>query len=195
MRSAKARVHRIGYLSLRTGPGPLDEAFLRGLRELGYVEGSNLVIEYRWAAEREERLPALVAELVQLNVELIVTSSTPAVSAAKGATNTIPIVMQTVADPVGSDFIANLGHPRDNVTGMSLLSTELAGKQLQLMRELLPRSTRVALLALDNAFATPLLLAAMRAAARQMEIELLVQLVTKAEDLPGAFTELRSTDF
>src|SRR5438034_9082050 len=101
-----SKVHRIGYLSLRTGPGPLNEAFLRGLRELGYVEGRNLVIEYRWAAEKEERLPALAEELVQLNVELIVTSSTPAVSAAKHATSTIPIVMAAAGDPVGSGLVA-----------------------------------------------------------------------------------------
>jgi putative tryptophan/tyrosine transport system substrate-binding protein len=181
----------MGYLSLRTGPGPLDEAFLRGLRALGYVEGRNLVIEYRWAAEKEDRLPALAAELVKLNVELIVTSSTPAISAATRATSTIPIVMQTAADPVGSGFIASLGHPGGNVTGLTLLSTELAGKRLQLMRQLLPISTRVGLLALDNAFATPLLLAAMRDAARQMDIELVVQLVTKAEDLPAAFAEFQ----
>jgi putative ABC transport system substrate-binding protein len=99
--------------------------------------------------------------------------------------------MQTAADPVGSGFIASLGHPGGNVTGMTLLSTELAGKRLQLMRQLLPTSTRVGLLALDNAFATPLLLAAMRDAARQMDIELVVQLVTKAEDLAAAFMEFQ----
>ncbi len=186
-----SKVHHIGYLSLRKGPGLLDVAFMEGLREMGYVEGRNLAIDYRWAADKEERLPALAAELVQLNVDLIVTSSTPAISAAKRATSTIPIVMQTAADPVGSGFIASLGHPGGNITGMTLLSTELAGKRLQLMRELLPRSTRVALLALDNAFATPLLLTAMRAAARQMDIELVVQLVTKPEDLPGVFAEFQ----
>ncbi len=188
---SEGKVHRMGYLSLRTGPGPLDEAFLLGLRALGYVEGRNLVIEYRWAAEKEDRLPALAAELVKLNVELIVTSSTPAISGATRATSTIPIVMQTAADPVGSGFIASLGHPGGNVTGMTLLSTELAGKRLQLMRQLLPTSTRMGLLALDNAFATPLLLTAMRDAARQMDIELVVQLVTKAEDLPAAFAEFQ----
>jgi len=97
----EAKVHRIGYLNLRSGPVAQDEAFLKGLRELGYVEGRNLVIEYRWAAEKEDRLPALAADLVQLNVEVIVTSATPAISAAKRATSTIAILMAAVADPVG----------------------------------------------------------------------------------------------
>lgn len=187
-----SKVHHIGYLNLRAGPVAQDEAFVTGLRELGYVEGRNLIIEYRWAAEREERLLALAQELVQLNVELIVTSATPAVSAAKRATSTIPIVMAAVADPVGSGLVASLGHPGGNVTGMTLLSTELGGKRLQLMRELLPRATRVAVLALaGNAPATPLLVAAMRASAQRLDMELVVQLVAQADDLPGAFTELQ----
>ena len=110
------RVRRIGYLSLRVGLGPLDEEFLAALRDLGYVEGQNLAIEYRWAADNEERLPALAAELVQANVEVIVTSATPAISAAKGATSTIPIVMQSAADPIGSGFVTSLAHPGGNVT-------------------------------------------------------------------------------
>jgi len=187
----ETKVHRIGYLNLRSGPNAQDEAFLKGLHELGYVEGRNLVIEYRWAAEKEDRLPALAADLVQLNVEVIVTSATPAILAAKRATSTIPIVMAAVADPVGSGLVTSLGHPGGNVTGMTLLSTELAGKRLQLMREFLPRATRVAVLALGGASATPLLLTAMRAAAQKIGIELVVQLVTKADELPGAFTKFQ----
>lgn len=181
------KTRRIGYLSLRAGPGPLDEEFLNALRELGYVEGRNLKIEYRWAADKEERLPALAAELVQLNVEVIVTSATPAISAAKRATSTIPIVMQSAADPIGSGFVTNLAHPDSNVTGMTILSTELAAKRLQLMQELVPRSKRTALLAIDNAFATPLLIDAVRAATRQLQLDLIVQLVKNDEDLPRAF--------
>jgi len=187
----ESKVHRIGYLSLRSTPSAADKAFFLALRELGYVEGRNLIIEYRWAGENEERLPAMASDLVQLNVDLIVTSATPAVSAAQRATRTIPIVMTSVADPVGSGLVVSLGHPGGNVTGMTLLSTELAGKRLQLVRELFPRATRIALLAVNNVFATPLLLVAMRAAAQKLDFELVVQLVTTAGDLPGAFAEFQ----
>src|SRR5713226_5883096 len=173
----ETKVHRIGYLNLRSGPNAQDEAFLKGLRELGYVEGRNLVIEYRWAAEKEDRLPALAADLVQLNVEVIVTSATPAILAAKRATSTIPIVMAAVADPVGSGLVTSLGHPGGNVTGMTLLSTELAGKRLQLVREILPRAKRIAVLALGGLSATPLLLTALRDAGQTMDLELITQRV------------------
>ncbi len=181
----ESKVHRIGYLNLRAGPAALDEAFLQRLRELGYVEGRNLLIDYRWAAEKEERLPALAAELVQLNVEVIVTNANAAVSAAKRATSTIPIVMTASNDPVGSGLVASLGRPGGNVTGMTLFATELAGKRLQLMRELLPRAKRVAVLAGSNLT----LVTAMQAAAPRMAFELIVQQVTKPEELPVAFGE------
>ena len=183
---------RLGYLSLRAGPGPLDNAFLSALQELGYVEGRNLVIEYRWAADKEERLPALAAELVQRDVEVIVTSATPAVSAAKQATSKIPIVMQSAADPIGSGFVENLARPGGNITGITLLSTELSAKRLQLMKELVPHQKRVALLAIDNAFATPLLINAMRTASRQLDLELVVGLVTADDDLPKAFAQFKT---
>ena len=105
----EGKVHRIGYLNLRAGPVTQDEAFVQALRELGYVEGRNLIIDYRWAAEKEEQLPALAAELIGLNVDVIVTSATPAVNAVKRATSTIPIVMAAVADPVGSGLVPALG--------------------------------------------------------------------------------------
>jgi putative ABC transport system substrate-binding protein len=184
-----SKIRRIGYLSLRAGPGPLDEEFLAALRELGYVEGRNLAIEYRWAADNQERLPALAAELVQADVEVIVTSATPAISAAKRATSTIPIVMQSAADPIGSGFVTNLARPDGNVTGITILSTELAAKRLQIMRELVPRSRRTSLLAFDNAFATPLLLSAVKSAARQLQLDLVVQLVKTDEDLTRAFAD------
>jgi putative ABC transport system substrate-binding protein len=184
----ESKIHRLGYLSLRAEPILQDEAFVQAMRELGYVEGRNLIIDYRWAAEKEEQLPRLAAELVALNVEVIVTAATPAVNAAKRATSTIPIVMANVADPVGSGLVASLGHPGGNVTGMTLLSTDLAGKRLQLMHEILPRATRIGVLALGGLSATPLLLAAMRAAGQKMDLEVIAQLVTKPEELPGAFT-------
>jgi putative ABC transport system substrate-binding protein len=181
------RIRRIGYLSLRAGPGPLDLQFLDALKALGHVEGRNLVIEYRWAADDEERLPALAAELVQANVDVIVTSATPAISAAMRATGTIPIVMQSAADPVGSGFVTNLARPGGNVSGMTILSTELAAKRLQLMRELVPNAKRASLLAVDNAFATPLLIRAVKSASEQLRLELVVQLVKTDDDLSRAF--------
>ena len=183
----ETRIRRIGYLSLRARPGPLDEEFFAALRDLGYVEGRNLAVEYRWAADKEERLPALAAELVQANVEVIVTSATPAISAAKRATSTIPIVMQVAADPIGSGFVTNLARPGGNVTGITILSNELAAKRLQIMRELVPQSKRTSLLAFDNAFATPLLINAMKTASQQLQLELVVQLVKSDEDLSPAF--------
>jgi putative tryptophan/tyrosine transport system substrate-binding protein len=186
-----SKIHRVGYLNLRSGPNAQDEAFVAQLRELGYVEGHNLIIDYRWAAENEEWLPALATELVALKVELIVTSATPAVNAAKRATGTIPIVMAAVADPVGSGLVASLGHPGGNVTGMTLLSTDLAGKRLQLVREILPRAKRIAVLALGGLSATPLLHTALRDAGQPMHKELDTQRVTKPEELPGAFTEFQ----
>ena len=165
----------------------MEEDFFAALRELGYVEGRNLEVVYRWAADKEERLPALAAQLVQADVEVIVTSATPAISAAMGATSTIPIVMQSAADPIGSGFVTSLAHPGGNVTGMTLLSTELAAKRLQMMRELVPHSKSTSLLAFDNAFATPLLISAMKTASQQLQLDLVVQLVKTDEDLPRAF--------
>lgn len=186
-------VRRIGYLSLLAGPGPLDKAFFGALEELGYVEGRNLVVEYRWAADKENQLPALAKDLVQLNVEVIVTSATPAISAAKRATSNIPIVMQTAADPIGSGFVTNLARPGGNVTGITLLSTELSAKRLQLMQELVPGQKRVAVLAIDNAFATPLLIEAMQTASRQLGLHLVVGLVSADDDLPKAFARFSRT--
>jgi len=185
-----AGVRRIGYLSLRAAPGPLDLEFIAALKNLGYVEGRNLVVVYRWATDNEERLPALAAELVHANVELIVTSATPAISAAMGATSTIPIVMQSAADPIGSGFVTSLARPGGNVTGISLQSTELAAKRLEMLRELVPHAQRTALFAFDNAFATPLLIDAMRSASRQLRLDLVVQLVKTDDDLPRAFASL-----
>jgi putative ABC transport system substrate-binding protein len=165
----------------------LEEDFFAALRELGYVEGRNLEVVYRWAADQEERLPAMASQLVETGVEVIVTSATPAISAAMGATRTIPIVMQSAADPIGSGFVTSLAHPGGNVTGMTLLSTELAAKRLQIMRELVPNAKSTSVLAVDNIFATPLLIRAMKSAAEQLQLDLVVQLVKTDDDLPIAF--------
>ena len=138
---------RIGVLSSRLGPLPTREgAFQESLRNLGYVEGQSITIEYRYAEERLDRLPELVAELVHSKVDVIVAVSTPAIEAAKNATKTIPIIMAGVSDPVGTGFVASLARPGGNVTGLSLQSPELSGKRLELLKEVIPKLSRVAFL-------------------------------------------------
>src|SRR5438132_658737 len=117
MAQKQNKVFRLGYANLRAGPAAPDEAFVQGLRELGYVVGRNLVIEYRWADNDAMRFQTQIDELVRLNVDVIVTSATPAVLAAMRATRTIPIVIAAAADPVGTGLVANLAHPGANVTG------------------------------------------------------------------------------
>ena len=134
---------RIGYLTLRAGPEAEDEAFKQGLRDLGWIEGQTITIEYRWAAGQVDRLPTLAAELVRLPVDCIVARSTPSIQAAKDATQSIPIVMTSVADPVGTGLVASLARPGGNITGMSGISPELAGKRLERLRDLLPTLLRV----------------------------------------------------
>jgi putative ABC transport system substrate-binding protein len=141
------KVPRIGYLALRATPSELDETFKRELRELGYIDGQNIAIEYRWAAGKVDRLAALAEELVRLKVDVIVAFATPAVSAAKNATKTIPIVMGPAADPVRTGLVASLARPGGNITGVSLIMPELAGKRIELLKEVLPKLSRVAFLA------------------------------------------------
>src|SRR5262249_40128690 len=147
-RAQQARkMHAIGFLS----PGmavvtPYRTILFNTLRELGWVEGQNIAVERRYAENRLERLPELAAELVHLNVEVIVAAGTLGPLAAKSATSTIPIVMTAAGDPLGSGLITNLAHPGNNVTGLSLMVPDIAGKRLELLKEILPRLTRVAVL-------------------------------------------------
>jgi len=142
------KVHRIGFLGNSTATleanlvGPLRE----GLRELGYVEGQNIVIVYRWAEGQYERLPILVAELLDEKVEVIVTAGTPATQAVKKATTLVPLVMVAVGDPVATGIVASLGRPGGNITGLTSISEDLEGKRLELLREVLPTISRVAVL-------------------------------------------------
>jgi putative ABC transport system substrate-binding protein len=121
------------------------------LRELGYVEGKNIVIEYRYAEGKQDRVPALAAELVRLKVDVIVTGGSTATRAAKEATVTIPIVMAQDADPVGNGFVASLARPGGNITGLSTLRPEISGKHLELLKEVLPRLARVAVFGTSTA--------------------------------------------
>jgi putative ABC transport system substrate-binding protein len=146
------KIPRIGYLaatSLSAIAGR-TEAFRQGLRDLGYVEGKNIVIEWRSAEGKFDRLPGLAAELVRLKVDVIVTSASTQTPVAKEATSTIPIVMAQDGDPVGSGFVASLARPGGNITGLSTLSPELSGKRLELLKEIVPRLARVAVLGSSN---------------------------------------------
>ena len=147
--SAEAQQQRkmplIGYLEYRDGTDK-DEAFLQSLRDLGWIEGQNIAIRYQWAQGNLDRLPTLAKELVQLKVDLIVARTATAVRAAKNATTTIPIVI-SVPDAVGSGLVASLARPGGNITGTSSIMPELAGKRLELLREILPKLSRVAFLA------------------------------------------------
>ena len=142
-----AKVPRIGYLAANLAASPhLTEAFLQGLRDLGYVEGRNVALEYRSAEGKLERLPALAAELVALEVDVILVGGTPHALAAKQATKTIPIVFAAGADPVESGLVTSLARPGGNVTGLSNLNTELVGKCLEQLKQAVPRVSRVAVL-------------------------------------------------
>jgi putative ABC transport system substrate-binding protein len=141
-----AKIPRIGYFSA-TSLSAIPErikAFKQGLRELGYVEGKNIVIEYRWAEGKLDRLPALADELVRLKVDVIVSGGPSNTRAAKGATGTIPIVMTNDSDPVETGFVESLARPGGNVTGLATLRPELSGKQLELLKEIIPKLSRVA---------------------------------------------------
>jgi putative ABC transport system substrate-binding protein len=140
------KVFRVGVLSPRLRIEIRDETFRKGLYDLGYIEGQNIIIEWRFAEEKPERLAELAAELTSLNVDVIVTYTTPAIKAAMQATKTIPIVMANVGDPVAAGFVASLAQPGGNVTGLSNLSPDLGTKRLEILKEVFPKLSRVAVL-------------------------------------------------
>lgn len=167
---APARVPVIGYLAQRAGPWHLDQAFVDALRELGYVEGRNVAIEYRWGANAAD-LPALAAELARLKVDVIVSSGYPANKAAKGATSSIPIVMATSGDPVQEGLVASLSRPGGNITGLSVVNRELSGKRLELVREAVPGVRKVGALYNGSNPAMPPQFAEIQAAALRLGLE------------------------
>jgi putative ABC transport system substrate-binding protein len=142
------KVYRLGQLSGGTAASrvPLFAAFVRGMRDLGYVEGQNLVVEHRYAEGRFEVLPALARELLAWNPDVLFVSTTPASLAAKAATSTVPIVMVSVADPLGVGLIASLSRPGGNVTGVTNIGAELAGKRVEILKEIVPAASRIAVL-------------------------------------------------
>ena len=167
------KVPVVGVLFFAVGPDdPVVEDLRQGLRELGYVEGHTIRIEFRTAQNHPDRLPGLAEELVQLKVDVIVVNVTVAAQAAKRATSTIPIVMTTVADPVASGLVASLAHPGGNVTGHSLMLTELSATRLQLLKETIPRLARVAVLWNPVTPIHPKMIEELKAAAPSLSIEL-----------------------
>lgn len=189
VRAQGAKVPRVGYLFSFAAPQGehLWEACRVGLRELGYVEGRNIALEPRFADGRHERLPALVAELVSLKVDVIVSAATPASLAAKKGAGSIPIVIVAVADPVEIGLVASLGHPGGNVTGLTLLTPDLSGKRLQLVVDVLGRAERVALLGNPDNRSYNVFLAETRAAAEKLAIRLEEKKVRSASELEAAF--------
>ncbi len=184
------KVPRIGFLAVgsREGRAFLIEGFLQGLRERGYVEGQNIVIEYRFSEDRNDRLPALAAELVALKVQLILASGTPASFAAKQATSTIPIVMGGIAaDPVETGLVASLARPGGNITGMSMMTSQLVGKRLELLKRTVPGLARVAVFWNPPNPAYGPILRELEAAAQTLRVKLQRLEVRDPVDFEGAF--------
>src|SRR5438552_1001130 len=184
------KVYRIGFL----GPGPERiytdplPSLRAGLRELGYVEGKNIVFEYRFAEDKYERLPGLAAELVRDKVDVIVVHATPGTRAVKQATRTIPIVMVSVGDPVGTGLVASLARPGSNVTGVSNIDVGLAAKRLQLLKEVLPKLSLVAVLRNPTNPVGELQFRETQAAARSLGIEIQLVDVRDPKELESAFS-------
>ncbi len=192
--SAQSKIPRIGFMGNSTAAleANLVDAFREGLRELGYEEGRNIVIEYRWADGEYERFSTLVDELIAAKVDLIVTAGTPAALAAKKATTTVPIIMAAVGDPVGTGLVPSLARPGGNLTGLSAIAPDLESKRLQLLREIVPALSYVAMFVNS---VNPLHVSSMRqarAAAEKMGIKLQLHDIRKTEDLDDAFTAIRN---
>jgi putative tryptophan/tyrosine transport system substrate-binding protein len=190
---ALAKVPRIGYLTTvsRADDWRL-QSFRQGLRELGYLEGQTIAIEYRFADGRPERLPALAAELVSLKVDVIVTAGPPAPQVAKQATSTIPIVFTVAGDPVGEGLVASIARPGGNVTGMASIAAEVVGKQLELLKEVLPKLSRVAVLQDPNHPGHPLMLQQLEGPARALGVQLHVVQAGSPAQIDAAFAAMRN---
>jgi putative ABC transport system substrate-binding protein len=183
-----AKVYRIGVLDTApTLPNANIDAFRNRLRELGYVEGQNVVLEYRSAGGRPNAFPALAEELVRLKVDLILTRGTAAVTAAKNATSTIPIVMATSGDPLGAGVVSGLARPGGNVTGVSAQTVEVSGKRIQLLKEAIPGIRRIAAILDKGTGLVPQQWGSTEQSARSMGLEPHLVEITKAEDLGPAF--------
>ncbi len=187
------RLPTIGFLGATTpaGQSQLTAAFVQRLRQLGWIEGHTVAIEYRWAEGRSERFAEFAAELVRLKVDVILTHNTPPVLAAKQATSVIPIVFATAADPVGTGVVASLARPGSNVTGLSTQTPDLAGKRIELLREVVPGLRRLAILANPENSYVILEVREVQAAARTLGLEVALFEIRRAEDITPAFEGLK----
>jgi putative tryptophan/tyrosine transport system substrate-binding protein len=186
------KVWHVGFLSL--GPATLNaqstDAFLKGMRQLGYVEGRNLVIEWRFADGKFERLPAMAAELVQLKVDVIVAVASAAIGAAQKATTTIPIVMATTGDPVGSGFVKSLARPGGNITGLSNMNGDTGAKDVDLLVSLVPKLSRAGLLVTPTSTTYRAILESVQAGAQRAGVKLLVAEASTLQEIENAFATL-----
>jgi putative ABC transport system substrate-binding protein len=183
-------VARIGFLSTTSSPdSPTTIAFRQGLRELGYVEGQNIIIEWRWGSGKTERFPEFAAEMVKLNVGVIVAANDAAGRAAQQATQSIPIVA-VFGDPVASGLVATLARPGGNVTGLTMQSPDVAAKRLQLLKEAFPKVSRMAVLADTNAQSYQQEVREAEVAARKLGVQLRLHEVTSASQLDSAFATM-----
>jgi putative ABC transport system substrate-binding protein len=186
------KIPRIGFLWASRGASPAARAGIhQGLRNLGYIDGQNVTIEYRYAEGKFERLPVLAAELVRLNVDVIVTGGSTATRAAKEATSTIPIVMTNDNDPVASGFVASLARPGGNITGLSTLRPEISGKRLELLKETVPGLSRVAVFGASDNPGNPQALSEAELAASALKIQLQYLDIRSPKDIEPAFQEAR----
>jgi putative ABC transport system substrate-binding protein len=184
-----AKIPRIGFLfvsSLSSNSARAD-AFRQGLRDLGYVEGKNIIIEWRSADGKPDRLPAMASELAHLNLDALVTAGPAATGPAKEATVTVPIVMAQDSDPVGNGFIASLARPERNITGLSALAPEISGKQLELLREIIPKLSRVAVFGISKRPGNAQALRELELAAHGFGVQLQYLDILTADDIEIAF--------
>jgi putative ABC transport system substrate-binding protein len=184
------KVYRVGIVTRGFLLPEQTEAFRQGMRDLGYVEGRDLVIDSRFAEGKLDRLPDMVAELLRLKADVIVSNSIEAIEIVRDTSKSTPIVMSSISDPLGSGLVASLAHPGGNITGMSLYSTELAGKRLELIKETLPRVRNVALLVLRNHQPTRLLIPEMESAARAMKITVQPVEIATPEEYENAISSI-----
>ena len=190
---AQGRIPRVGFMGNSTAALEVNlvNSFREGLRELGYEEGRNIAIEYRWADGRYERFAALVAELIAAKVDVIVTAGTPAALAVKKATSTVPLVMVAVGDPVGTGLVPSLARPDGNLTGLSSVAPDLEGKRLELLREIVPSVSRIAVFinSVNPFHATSMRQA--QSAGKTLGVKVQQYDIRKSEDLDGAFAAIR----
>ena len=188
----QGKVWRVGFLMARSRLASLDSdvfgAFPRGMRELGYVEGKNLVIEWLSAEGKYERLPGLASELVRLKVDVIVAAGPPAISAAQKVTSTVPIVMANASDPVGSGYVKSLAHPGGNITGLSDLSGDLGPKRLEMLLSMVPKLTRVAVLVNRGNPSHAVALKSIRVAAQKAGVTILSAEAQTPQEIERAFS-------